>query len=282
MTEGRRVFHLADRPRAQEGAAIKKTSHIMVYKATNDCATIPQRFERKFFILPKYVNFAYAFLRHICRRDEEYPEGQVNSLYFDTPDLEQYVKSESGEFKKDKVRIRWYGKTEKLPKKTPTFLELKSRQGFASSKQRQQLVVSIRQLDPTLLNSGIIDKKTLIDTVTRFGHYPERPLRPIIMISYHRYRFNEMSTGMRVSLDLNIRSSVVTPELGYGERELKIKGGVIEVKGATLELPRTLRRIKILDTDWSRFSKYGICLDTHLSAPDTVARLWPSGRWVES
>jgi len=121
----------------------------------------------------------------------------------------------------------------------------------------------------------------LVDTLARFGHYPEQPLRPIIVISYWRYSFNEMLTGMRISFDYNIRSSIVAPELGHGEQELRLQGGVIEVKGPTLELPITLRRIRLLDTDWSRFSKYGYCVESHLSAPGTVARLWPSGRMVE-
>ena len=160
-------------------------------------------------------------------------------------------------------------------------MELKSRQGFASSKQRQRLLASAQHLELARLGAGIIDKTTLVDTLARFGHYPELPLRPIIVISYWRYRFNEMLTGTRISFDYGIRSSMVAPELGYRERELRLQGGVIEVKGPTLELPVTLRRIRLLDTDWSRFSKYGYCVDSHLSEPGTVARLWPSGRMAE-
>ncbi len=68
-----------------------------------------QRFERKFFVVPRNIGFAYALLRQVCRPDSEYPEEQINSLYFDTPDLDQLQRSAAGEFKKDKVRIRWYG-----------------------------------------------------------------------------------------------------------------------------------------------------------------------------
>ena len=179
------------------------------------------------------------------------------------------------------MRIRWYGEIKNYQEMAPLFLELKSRQGFASSKQRQRLLVPAQRLEPPHLGAGIVNKTMLIDTVARFGHYPEKPLSPIIVISYWRYRFNEMSTGIRVSFDSNIRSSLVAPELGHGERELRLQGGVIEVKGPTLELPITLRSIKLLDTDWSRFSKYGYCVESHLSDPGTVARLWPSGRMVE-
>jgi hypothetical protein len=236
------------------------------------------RFERKFFVLPRNIGFAYAMLRQVCRADSEYPEGQVNSLYFDTPDLEQYTRSASGDFRKEKVRIRWYGQPQNRQEAVPVFLEVKSRQGFASSKQRRRLLVSAQHLELAHLGAGIIDKVTFVNTLAEFGHFPSRPLQPIIMICYRRHRFNEMLTGTRVSFDYNIVSSVVVPGLGYRERELRLEGGVIEVKGPTLELPLTLRRIKLLDTDWSRFSKYGQCIDSHLSQPGSVARVWPSGR----
>lgn len=178
------------------------------------------------------------------------------------------------------MRIRWYGEAGNHQGMVPIFLELKSREGFASSKQRQRLLASAEHLELGRLGGGIVSKTTLIDTLARFGHHPELPLQPIIVISYWRYRFNEMLTGMRVSFDYNIRSSVVTPELGYGERELRLQGGVIEVKGPTMELPLTIRRMRLLDTDWSRFSKYGYCIESHLSQPGIGGRLWPSGRMV--
>jgi hypothetical protein len=181
------------------------------------------------------------------------------------------------------VRIRWYNEIKSSQRLAPVFLELKSRQGFASSKQRQRFIVSAQYLEPSHLSAGIVDKTILVDTLAEFGHYPELPLRPIIVISYRRYRLNEMSTGIRVSFDYNIRSSLVASELGHEKRELRLQGGVIEVKGSTLELPLTLRRIKLLDTDWRRFSKYCRCLGSHLSAPaGTVARLSTSRRGVES
>ncbi len=248
---------------------------------TTDTTKPTQRFERKFFVLPRNIGFAYTLLRQICRPDREYPQDQVNSLYFDTADLDQYVRSAAGEYTKDKVRIRWYGQMNDYQGTIPVFLELKSRQGFASSKQRQRLSVSAQNLELSHLGATIVSKTMLIDTLASFGHFPEKPLRPVIMIAYWRYRFNEMTTGIRVSFDYNIRSSVVAPELGYRERELKLQGGVIEVKGPTLELPITLRRIRLLDTDWSRFSKYGYCIDSHLSEPGSVARFWPSGRMIE-
>lgn len=232
-----------------------------------------QRFERKFAIQPRNLGFALAFLRQVCRPDRQYPENIITSLYFDTSDFDEYMRSASGEYKKDKVRIRWYDDSAETSGMTTVFLELKSREGFASSKQRERLDVPASQLLRENLASGIVDKTTLMNTLAGFGHFRESPLIPTIVISYLRYRFTEMQTGVRVSFDYNIRSSAVATELGRREREISLPGGVIEVKGPTLELPVTLRRMGILDTDWSRFSKYGFCMSAYLSESGSISQL---------
>lgn len=247
-------------------------------EASNDDRQFRQRFERKFFILPHKVQLAYALLRQVCRPDPEYPVGRVNSLYFDTPDLEQYERSAAGEFKKDKVRIRWYGDNGNLEKTTPVFLELKSRMGLASRKRRELVSVPSEMLQVGRFGAGIVPRTTLTNTIAKFGYLAEQPLHPIIAISYSRYRLTEIFSGFRVSLDYGIRSTLVARGLVNGESQLPLRGAVIEVKGPSTELPEALRRIKLLDTDWSRFSKYSHCLDAHLASPGTVARLWPSGR----
>ncbi len=229
-----------------------------------------QRFERKFAIPQANIGFAYTFLRQICRPDKEYPVDRVTSLYFDTADLDQYQKSAAGEFMKKKVRIRWYDSDIKDRAEVPVYLELKSREGFASSKRRQKFMVPKQSLNQSNLHSGILDKTTIIQTLASFGYFLEKPIKPIILISYQRYRFSEMQTGTRVCLDYDIRASVVAPELGRQTYEVHLQGGVIEVKGPSIELPVTLRYMRLLDVDWSRFSKYGGCLDTFFARTDNL------------
>ena len=240
-----------------------------------------QRFERKFYILPKNIGFAYSLLRQFCRPDKEYPISTVHSLYFDTIDLDQYNRSASGDFNKDKVRIRWYDEDSIEGSTIPVFIELKTRHGFASSKQRERMVVPVEDIEPSRLGKGIVSKTVLSNTIAGFGYFPESPLRPVIKISYHRFRFTEMLTGTRVSLDNNIHSTMIAPELGRREHDLRLEGGVVEVKGPSMELPITLRKMRILDTDWSRFSKYSNCIDSHLSDPGALARFGPPGRILE-
>ncbi|MBN1160412.1 MAG: VTC domain-containing protein [Dehalococcoidales bacterium] len=223
-----------------------------------------QRFERKFAIIPTNLDLAYAFLRQLCRPDREYPVDRVTSLYFDTRDLDQYQKSESGEFRKNKVRIRWYGSDmKKGATEIPFYLEIKQREGFASSKLRRKFLVPISFIKP--VQEGILNKTTITQTLASLGYFPEKPLRPVIVISYRRYRFSEIQTGVRVSFDRDIRASIVATDLGRQSGGIRLENGVIEVKGPSIDLPITLRRLRFLDIDWSRFSKYGNCLDAYFS-----------------
>jgi hypothetical protein len=241
---------------------------------------LPERFERKFYLVPKEVGLAYGLLHHICLMDSKYPSEQINSLYFDTTDLDQYERSASGDFRKDKVRIRWYGEDAKSSGTQTIFIELKSKQGFASTKQRLELQVPAESLAPENLGKGIVPGTLLMGTLARFGYFPFDMLQPLIKISYWRYRFSEVMTGQRVSLDCHIRSTMIIPGLGNGEKELELPGSVIEIKGRTIELPPTLRRTKMLHTDWTRFSKYSACIDSHTEVPGSVGWLSPSGKII--
>jgi hypothetical protein len=236
-----------------------------------------QRIERKFFVQPENIGFAYALLHHICKPDHEYPEEQINSLYFDTHELSQHNRSIEGELRKDKIRIRWYHTLGMCTGAVPVFIELKSREGFAGSKKRKREYVPVHRLEPGNLHNGIVSKTGLIDTLAGFDYYPDTQVCPIILISYWRYRFTELLTGTRISLDCNIRSTMINRQFENSQGELTLPGAVIEVKGSVMELPVMLQRMKLLDIDWSRFSKYSLCLDSHLFEPGDTAQLWPSG-----
>jgi hypothetical protein len=248
---------------------------------------LPQRFERKHYVVPRDIGLASGLLRQVCLPASEYPSEQINSLYFDTANLDQHERSDSGDFRKDKVRIRWYGagldqKEENPLNMQPVYIELKSRRGFVGTKQRLKSYLPGEKLAANRLSKGIVPMTLLTDTLARFGYFPEERLLPIIKISYWRYRFSEILTGQRVSLDCHIRSTMILPGPGNGEKELELPGGVIEIKGTSMELPETLRQLKILELDWTRFSKYSACIDSHSANPGSVGRLSPSGRIVDN
>jgi len=254
---------------------------VQLYDAPVGAAhTPPRRFEHKYYLAPAKVGLAYGFLQHICLVDRDYPSEQVNSLYFDTADLDQHEMSSSGDFRKDKVRIRWYGDEENMPGMRTIFIELKSKKAFATIKRRRELQVSAESLTLDHLGGGVVPRMLLTETLAGFGYFPPGLLIPVIKISYWRYRFSEVMTGQRLSLDCHVRSTMIMPGPGNGEKELELPGGVIEIKGQSVELPAALKRARMLDTDWTRFSKYSTCIDSHTDAPGSVGRLSPSGRIV--
>lgn len=79
-------------------------------------------------------------------------------------------------------------------------------------------------------------------------------------------------TGARAALDCHIKGVLVSRHLGWGEGELELPGGVIEVKGTEMELPPGLRRLRTMELDWSRFSKYSACIGGFAESPGSINR----------
>jgi hypothetical protein len=253
---------------------------VRLFNALDNATCTTQRIERKFYVTPRQVGIAYGLLRQVCRPDGEYPTGLVNSLYFDSFDLDEHHKSMSGDFRKDKVRIRWYGDNGGPDGARTIYVELKSKQGFAGTKRRLKMEVPAHRLAMPHLARGIVPRAFLSNTLSSFGYFPSKMLSPVVKITYRRYRFTEPITGQRVALDCQIRSTMLGPRPGNGEKELALPGAVIEIKGTSIELPATLKRIGMLDVDWSRFSKYSACVDAHEEGLGTMGRLSPSGRVI--
>ena len=237
-----------------------------------------QRFERKFFVPPGKTAFARSVLSHLCLRDSKYPHGVVNSLYFDTPDLDHFQKSDDGSYEREKIRIRWYDNPSGLEGMVPVYLELKCKRGFASKKQRRKIFVPVERLKKIRDDSTIINRNLMSRTLSEFGYFPEDHFIPVILIAYERFRFTEILTGTRLSFDWKICSSLTARGMGHSEARLMLEGGIIEIKGPSMDIPMSLQTLKILGTDWTRFSKYAGCLESQLEKPGSVGRFRPSGR----
>ncbi len=244
---------------------------------SNGHKNAPERMEQKFFIPPYTIDRARVLLRHLCLPDNLYRKEQINSLYFDTADLDEHEASNAGEMQKRKIRIRWYNTLDCYNDSVPVFIELKSRNGFAGTKQRKLMHITPDLLNNRNLHKGVIPGSELLDILAEFGHYPQKPLQPVIVISYRRERFIEPASRQRVALDYHIHSTMIGRSYGT-TADLKLAGGVIEIKGCSLELPLTLRRMHLLDIDWGRFSKYSSCIDSHLSGVESAEQTWPSGK----
>jgi len=245
---------------------------------TSDSDRRWERLERKFFIPPTKTAFARSLLSHICPPDARYPRGTINSLYFDTHELDSFQKSNDGNYERDKIRIRWYDNPGVSKGMVPVYLELKSKRGFASRKKRRKILVPAENLKKIRAEDTIINRNIISGTLTEFGYFSNKPLIPVILVTYKRLRFTEILTGVRLSFDWGIHSTLIFPGVGYGRTSLMLEGGIIEIKGPSVEIPQSLRSISNLGTDWTRFSKYAGCLESQMERPGSVGRLWPSGR----
>ncbi|HML75352.1 MAG TPA: VTC domain-containing protein [Anaerohalosphaeraceae bacterium] len=236
-----------------------------------------ERFERKFYLSSSAVPFAAHLLAHCCPADRRYARGIIHSVYYDSDNLDYYEESEQGQRVRSKVRVRWYDYPQDADT-VPVFIELKSKNGFAGSKQRKQQPVSAQRLNASVLRDGPLPYTHIFNTLAEFDYHPHNQLHPMLLITYQRLRFVEPLTGSRISLDWNIRSRLVYPLLNRGEQSLTMEGAVIEIKGHSNEIPPTLRSLHLLDTDWSRYSKYATCMQSQLEKTGSFGRLMPSGR----
>lgn len=243
-----------------------------------DNLSASQRLERKFYLPESKIALAAQMLAHCCPADRKYPRGEIHSLYFDTEDLDHFEDSEQGSRQRKKVRIRWYDRASQAAQAVPVFLELKSKTGFAGIKQRKSVEINPQRLNVSALRDGVLAYPLILRTLAEFGYYPQDLLIPTILISYQRLRFTDLTTGSRVSLDWKIRSTLVAPMLDCREGSLRMEGGVIEIKGQSMDLPPALESLRFLETDWSRYSKYACCLQSQMEETGSVGRRLPSGR----
>lgn len=219
---------------------------------------LPESLEQKYrFSMPalaELVDWAdYAF-----EPDPAHPVGVINSLYYDTPDLALYHQKRASEYLKFKVRLRWYGDTIPESKTFRTYLEVKRKIGSTRRKQRMPV-----DLHPSKLATDNFDSEELTGLARHAleaGMPCHLPLRPTILIRYHRRRYVDPASGARIAIDSGIRCSWFNQSIAPLEAPATLDSGVLEVKGKTRHLPHSLEAVAFLLQKYS-FSKYAQCLE---------------------
>ena len=225
-----------------------------------------ERFERKFPLPPGAEASVFALLRAGTLPDRDYPEGEINSVYFDTMSLESFYDALNGDFRKKKVRLRWY---ERAPSggEVLAFLEVKAKRGALSEKVRRSVT-----FDPSDEDSlKTIEEVQIPEILTDLNLKDPSWLRPVIHIRYRRHRFTDPGDGTPISLDLGIESQLLDRSLATSPVWLPLQNAVIEIKGRETELPRCLRHVRRHMHVWTSYSKYAQCLATHLENPGDFA-----------
>lgn len=174
---------------------------------------------------------------------EKYTKRRVNNIYFDTPELKNYMENLAGNKERIKIRIRWYG---------PTFGSIsKPVLEFKIKKQELNRKISFRLNRFTLSKKGSIKN---IQDMLKISDLPEwvtsylKETKPSLLNSYRRKYFSSPFNEVRVTLDSELSfyrlkgnrnsfkeklepSSMVVMEIKYPKNKDKI------VEEMTQQLP---------------------------------------------
>ncbi len=124
----------------------------------------------------------------------------VRSLYFDTPDSQDYYEKVFGLEYRKKVRLRVYSPDSRFAK-----LELKQKHG--NQQHKQSLELTRQQAERVI--AGDYDE---LGTMGEFGSYmaglmKSETYRPVCMVEYNRYAYISATNDTRITFDSNLRSS---------------------------------------------------------------------------
>jgi hypothetical protein len=196
-----------------------------------------------------------------CSKDPDFPVSKVESIYFENISGSAYAEKINSDYLKTKYRLRWYENPsiESLDdvSNTTVFIEKKMKYGSRRAKARESLKTDVRLLKGHDLSSPYHQswKNHFIASGTTAN------IEPYLQISYLRRRFMERIEGVRVSLDSNIR--VERSNLLYLPPPIiqELPVGVLEIKGDSAEIPKSLGYITSTLARKASFSKYEQCIN---------------------
>ena len=217
-------------------------------------------FERKFVGGLESEGIALSWLRHVCVPAPSYSDEIIHSVYFDTPQMTCFYEKIDGDFKKTKVRLRWY--EDGNEKEGKAFLEVKRK--FGGSREKVRKEVSLDR--EWLINADLSDHgfMNILRENADIGEMLPCGLFPSIEICYRRYRFICPETMIGVSLDTAIGFNRVNSFLIPGISCGSISSVVIELKGENRDDLSWLNKIHQVGFRSDSFSKYGECVSMFL------------------
>jgi hypothetical protein len=216
--------------------------------------------EVKFVFTGATIAVARAILRGACRREEPHAASLVETIYFDAGALDSLDEKLGSDYLKSKIRLRWYDR------QAHVWLEVKRR--FGSRREKLRLPASPdpfdgRELSHTSLDSPGLDRVPAL--LAAAGETSPATLHPVLHLAYRRERFVEPASGHRISLDSEIETLRVADRATASSAVRRHPGDrrspfLVEVKGASRDLPPALSALADLGGRRESFSKYSFCL----------------------
>lgn len=129
-----------------------------------------------------------------------YPRRVVNNLYLDTPDLNSLNANLQGVGSRQKLRLRWYGRSQSYTIAQPT-LELKYKDNMLGNKKQEQLEC---ELDLRWEYGRWL--KTIWQAASpSWQHWLSAASQPTLLNSYQREYFVTPDGEIRATLDYDLR-----------------------------------------------------------------------------
>ena len=180
-----------------------------------------------------------------------YADRQVNSIYLDTPQFDDYHDGVSGLSRRCKIRIRWYHKdTEHM------VLELKRKKNKIATKYLFQMKNpgGLIPRDQCSLQSMVTENSDQFPAGIA-GLY-----RPVLEVNYKRSYF-ELQPGIRMTIDRNIRYRKLSPTVSC-QMKCSPVDYVVEFKYSVGQESEFRHLLRDLPFRFFRHSKYVVGIDT--------------------
>ena len=236
------------------------------------------RFEFKYIASLNKINTLQERLKDVMFLDPNSNNGGyfVNSLYYDTQDLNCYYEKIDGEKRRFKFRIRWYGEIDKKTdlSKRKVFVEVKHRNNDMNYKNRVSVNANYlykfleNQNRLLRLSETVDDKQTLeAKSIERISN--QKSLFPICLVTYYRMPFIcRVNPRLRVTFDIDLRvlgpKSIFQTTYENGAVVLPKDLCVIEIK-FNWAMPIWLIEVcREMGLNLRRYSKYAASLENLL------------------
>lgn len=213
--------------------------------------------EVKFVFPGATIEVARAVLRAACRREEPHAASRVETIYFDSPGLESLEEKLASDYRKSKIRLRWYDGG------AAVWLEVKRRLGSRREKLRAPVALDGRELSLRSLEAPELTRIPAL--LADAGAAAPAGLRPSVHLAYRRERFVEPASGARISLDSEISPLRIADWAASAPGIRRVGGSLrspylVELKGESRDLPAALAALAALGGRRESFSKYSFCL----------------------
>lgn len=181
--------------------------------------------------------------------------SKVNSIYLDDEEMVSCRESLAGVARRLKTRVRWYDSP--LPGDL-VFFELKRRHGEIVTKERVRLedAAALAELPHTALH-GFLAGQLSVEQRLALG----RRTRPTALVTYKRRHFVDRQSGIRLTVDYEIKGYDQTGSAALTRRFGAPLAGevVVEAKLPGNEIDRLREILYPIGPRLSRFSKYVQC-----------------------